>query len=76
MQGVLVHYIFIIIPMISMRLKFIIAPKTGQGTTVTPSALISSVLGSTWYDNPIGATFKSCFLYEGWGNFNRDASSK
>ena len=43
--------------------------RVGQGTTVTPSALISSVLGSTWYDNPIGATFKSGFLYEGWGKF-------
>ena len=27
------------------------------------------MLGSTWYDNPIGATFKSGFLYEGWGKF-------
>ena len=33
--------------------------RVGQGTVVPPAALISSVLGSTWYDNPIGATFKS-----------------
>tara|TARA_Y100001970_G_scaffold32429_1_gene40285 strand:- start:308 stop:1429 length:1122 start_codon:yes stop_codon:yes gene_type:complete len=43
--------------------------RVGQGTTVTPSALISSVLDSTWYNNPIGATFKTGFLYEGWGKF-------
>jgi len=43
--------------------------RVGQGTVVTPSALISSVLDLNWYapENPIGATFKSGILYEGWG---------
>ena len=41
--------------------------RVGQGTTIPPAMLISSVFGSTWYDNNIGATFKTGILYEGWG---------
>ena len=41
--------------------------KVGQGTTLIPTMLISSVFGSNWYDNNIGATLKSGILYEGWG---------
>lgn len=43
--------------------------RVGQGTTVPPSELISSMLDLTWHNNPIGATFKTGFLYEGWGKF-------
>ena len=41
--------------------------KVGQGTTLIPTMLISSMFGSNWYDNNIGATLKSGILYEGWG---------
>ena len=43
--------------------------RVGQGTVVPPAALIASVLDLNWYapENPIGATFKSGILYEGWG---------
>ena len=41
--------------------------RVGQGTVVPPVGLIASVLDLNWYENPIGATFKSGILYEGWG---------
>ena len=41
--------------------------RVGQGTVVLPAGLISSVFGSSWYNNTIGATFKTGILYEGWG---------
>jgi len=43
--------------------------RVGQGTVVSPAGLIASVLDLNWYapENPIGATFKSGILYEGWG---------
>ena len=41
--------------------------RVGQGTTIPPAALISSVFSSNWYNNEIGSTFKSGILYEGWG---------
>ena len=41
--------------------------RVGQGTTIPPAMLISSVFGSTWYNNNLGATFKTGILYEGWG---------
>tara|TARA_B100000131_G_scaffold71716_1_gene68030 strand:+ start:349 stop:1995 length:1647 start_codon:yes stop_codon:yes gene_type:complete len=41
--------------------------RVGQGTTLRVAILISSVFGSNWYDNNIGATLKSGILYEGWG---------
>ena len=43
--------------------------RVGQGTVVPPAGLIASVLDLNWYapENPIGATFKSGILYEGWG---------
>ena len=43
--------------------------RVGQGTVVPPAELIASVLDLNWYapENPIGATFKSGILYEGWG---------
>ena len=45
--------------------------RVGQGTTIPPAALISSVFGTNWYDrNCIDATFKSGILYEGWGKSN------
>lgn len=44
--------------------------KVGQGTTILVPQLISSVLNINWYHNPIGATFKTGILYEGWGKKN------
>ena len=41
--------------------------RVGQGTTIPPAAIISSVFSSDWYNNEIGSTFKSGILYEGWG---------
>jgi len=41
--------------------------KVGQGTTLTIPQLIADALDINWYNNPIGATFKSGILYEGWG---------
>ena len=42
--------------------------RVGQGTTIPPAKLISSVFGFNWYDkNNIDATPKSGILYEGWG---------
>ena len=43
--------------------------RVGQGTVVPPAGLIAGVLDLNWYapENPIGATFKSGILYEGWG---------
>ena len=43
--------------------------RVGQGTVVPPGATIAGVLDLNWYapENPIGATFKSGILYEGWG---------
>ena len=44
--------------------------RVGQGTTLPPATLIASLFSSNWYDNDIGATFKSGILYEGWGKVN------
>ena len=44
--------------------------KVGQGTTLPILNLIGSTLGLDWYDNKIGATFKSGILYENWGKRN------
>ena len=44
--------------------------KVGQGTTLPILNLIGSTLGMNWYDNKIGATFKSGILYENWGKKN------
>ena len=41
--------------------------KVGQGTTLTVPELIADALDINWYNNPIGATFKSGILYENWG---------
>ena len=41
--------------------------RVGQGTTLLPTELIGLVLNIDWYNNPIDATFKSGFMYEGWG---------
>ena len=41
--------------------------KVGQGTTLTIPELIADALDINWHNNPIGATFKSGILYEGWG---------
>tara|TARA_Y100000401_G_scaffold14600_1_gene9863 strand:+ start:146 stop:1237 length:1092 start_codon:yes stop_codon:yes gene_type:complete len=41
--------------------------KVGQGTTLPITRLIFTTLGIDWYNNPIGATFKSGILYENWG---------
>ena len=41
--------------------------KVGQGTTLPIARLICSTLGIDWYNNQIGATFKTGILYEGWG---------
>ena len=45
--------------------------KVGQGTTLSVPELIADVLDINWYNNPIGATFKSGILYEGWGRKNK-----
>ena len=41
--------------------------RVGQGTTLIPTKLIASTLNVNWYNNPIDATFKTGFMYEGWG---------
>jgi len=41
--------------------------RVGQGTQSDITSLIFDVLDLNWYDNPIGATFKTGILYEGWG---------
>ena len=41
--------------------------RVGQGTTLIPTELIASTLNVNWYNNPIDATFKTGFMYEGWG---------
>ena len=41
--------------------------RVGQGTTLKPTELISSTLNVNWYNNPMDATFKTGFMYEGWG---------
>ena len=41
--------------------------KVGQGTQLDETKMIFDVLDLNWYDNPIGATFKTGILYEGWG---------
>ena len=41
--------------------------KVGQGTTLKVPELIADALEINWYNNPIGATFKSGILYENWG---------
>ena len=42
--------------------------RVGQGTVIGPSGLISTALGFDWDNNPIDATIKTGFMYEGWGN--------
>ena len=44
--------------------------QVGQGTILGVPRLISSTLNINWFNNPIGATFKSGILYEGWGKKN------
>jgi tryptophan halogenase len=39
----------------------------GQGTLPLTTHLISDILEINWYNNKIGATFKTGILYEGWG---------
>jgi len=48
--------------------------RVGQGTVVPAAGLISTLLDLNWYapENPIGATFKSGILYEGWGKSKDD----
>ena len=41
--------------------------RVGQGTTLTPVHLIQDILKINWYNNPLGATYKTGILYEGWG---------
>ena len=41
--------------------------RVGQGTLIEITALISEELGVNWYNNTIDATFKTAFMYEGWG---------
>ena len=42
--------------------------RVGQGTVIPPAGLISTALGIDWNNNPIDATRKTGFMYEGWGN--------
>ena len=42
--------------------------RVGQGTIIPPAGLISNALGMDWNNNPIDATRKTGFMYEGWGN--------
>ena len=44
--------------------------RVGQGIAIAVTKLIGDVLGISWYNNPIGTTFKSGILYEGWGKKN------
>jgi len=46
--------------------------RVGQGATVGITELIGNALGATWYNNLIGATFKTGILYEGWGKKNNE----
>jgi tryptophan halogenase len=41
--------------------------RVGQGTVLPPTELIGSELGINWDHNPIDATIKTGFMYEGWG---------
>lgn len=41
--------------------------RVGQGTVIPPTEVIGQALGINWHNNPIDATFKSGFMYEGWG---------
>ena len=40
--------------------------RVGQGTVVPEAKLISEVFGFNWHTNPIDATIKTGFMYEGW----------
>ena len=44
--------------------------KVGQGVTAGITHLIGEALGMNWYNNTIGATFKTGILYDGWGKKN------
>ena len=41
--------------------------RVGQGLTIGPTSLIGAVLNLDWVNNPLDATFKTGFMYEGWG---------
>ena len=41
--------------------------RVGQGTVLPPTELIGDVLGINWDNNPLDATIKTGFMYEGWG---------
>ena len=41
--------------------------RVGQGTVLPPTELIGEGLGLNWDHNPIDATIKTGFMYEGWG---------
>ena len=41
--------------------------RVGQGTVLPPTELIGTELGLNWDNNPIDATIKTGFMYEGWG---------
>ena len=41
--------------------------RVGQGTVLPPTELIGEGLGINWDHNPIDATIKTGFMYEGWG---------
>jgi len=44
--------------------------RVGQGTLTSVTELFSDALNINWYNNPIGATFKTGILYENWGKKN------
>ena len=44
--------------------------RVGQASVLDPPKLLWAATGFNWYNNPIHATFKSCILYEGWGQYN------
>ena len=41
--------------------------RVGQGTVVPSTGLVWVALNIDWVNNPIGATFKSGIMFEGWG---------
>ena len=50
----------------------VLPTRTGLGTLLDAAGLFHAALGMNWYDNPIHATLKSGFKYEGWGKKNEN----
>ena len=46
--------------------------RVGQATLLDAAGIFHAALGMNWYNNPIHATPKSGFKYEGWGKKNEN----